>query len=58
MKDDKTYKGKPCRVSEIEIGDTLFTVISVQSETAKETLREKLKKQILTGIKEKTDQLD
>ena len=32
-----TYKDKPCRISEMTIGNTTFTVISVQSDAAKET---------------------
>lgn len=44
-----TYKDRPCRVSEMEIGNTLFTVISVQSEAAKETAYNKVKKLILDG---------
>lgn len=42
-----TYKDRPCRVSEMKIGNTLFTVISVQSEAAKETAYNKVKKLIL-----------
>ena len=43
-----TYKGKPCRTEEMTIGNTIFTVISVQSENARETAYEKIKKLILS----------
>ena len=42
-----TYQGRPCRTEEMKIGNTLFTVISVQSDAAKETAYEKVKKLIL-----------
>ena len=42
-----TNKGRPARVSEMMVGNTLFTVISVQSENAKETPCEKVKRLIL-----------
>ena len=29
---------KPCRVSEIQVGETIFTVISIESDLAKENL--------------------
>ena len=43
------HDGKPCRVSEMQIGTTLFTVISVESASAKETAYDKGKKLILTN---------
>ena len=43
----ETYKGRPCRVSEMQVGNTLFTVISVQSDRAKETAYDKVKRLIL-----------
>lgn len=43
------HDGKPCRVSEMQIGTTLFTVISVESASAKETAYDKVKKLILTN---------
>lgn len=43
------HDGKPCRVSEMQIGATLFTVISVESANAKETAYDKVKKLILTN---------
>jgi len=52
---DKAYNGKPCRVSQMVVGNTEFTVISVQSESAKETLYEKLKKHIMTRTKAMCD---
>ena len=42
-----TYKGRPCRTEEMQIGNTLFTVISVQSEHAEETAYDKVKRLIL-----------
>ena len=41
------YKGRPCTVLEMTVGNTLFTVISVQSDSAKETAFDKVKKPIL-----------
>lgn len=48
----ETYNGKPCLVSEMHVGNTIFTVISVQSDLAKETAYEKVKRLILTNAKE------
>ena len=45
----RIHDGKPCRVSEMQIGTTLFTVISVESASAKETAYDKVKKLILTN---------
>ena len=42
-----TYNGKPCRTEEMKVGDTLFTVISVESGKAKETAYEKVRKLIM-----------
>lgn len=44
-----TYGDKPCRITEMTVGNTLFTVISVQSDAAKETAYSKVKKLILDG---------
>ena len=44
--EEKRHDGKPCRVSEMQIGATLFTVISVESADAKETAYDKVKKLI------------
>ena len=46
----RTYNTKPCRSTEMAIGNTLFTVISVQSDAAKETAYDKVKKLILSGV--------
>lgn len=43
----RTHDGKPCRVSEMQIGATLFTVISVESADAKESAYDKVKKLII-----------
>ncbi|MDO4853442.1 MAG: hypothetical protein Q4A88_08515 [Clostridia bacterium] len=54
-----TYEGRPCTVSEMAVGNTLFTVISVQSDSARETTFEKVKKLILgncTSAPEKLSQ--
>jgi len=38
---------KPHRTSQMQIGDTLFTVISVESDRAREHLYDKVKRMIL-----------
>ena len=38
---------KPSRVTEMQIGDTLFTVVSVESDRARERLYDKVKRMIL-----------
>ena len=38
---------KPSRVTEMQIGDTLFTVVSVESDRARERLCDKVKRMIL-----------
>ena len=45
-----TYKDKPCRSSEMTVGNTTFTVISVQSDAAKETAYDKVKRLVLNGV--------
>lgn len=40
-------KNKPSRVTEMQVGDTLFTVVSVESDRAKERLYDKVKRMIL-----------
>lgn len=40
---------KPCRVTEMQIGDTLFTVVSVESDRAREHLYDKVKRMILNN---------
>lgn len=47
--EERTHDGKPCRVSEMQIGATLFTVISVESADAKETAYDKVKKLIINN---------
>ena len=42
-----TYKDRACRSSEMTIGNTTFTVISVQSDTARETAYDKVKRLVL-----------
>ncbi|MCQ2533270.1 MAG: hypothetical protein MJ172_01700 [Clostridia bacterium] len=49
------YRGKPCRSEEIPIGDTLFTVISVQSDKARETAFEKVKKLVLNSTQNRPE---
>lgn len=43
------HNGKPCRVDEMKVDTTLFTVISVQSDSAKETANDKVKNLILNN---------
>lgn len=45
---------KPHRVSEMQIGDTLFTVISVESDRAREHLYDKVKRMILNDDAKET----
>ncbi len=40
-------KNKPCRITEIQVGDTIFTVVSVESDRAIERLYDKVKRMIL-----------
>lgn len=40
-------KQKPSRVTEMQVGDTLFTVVSVESDRAREHLYDKVKRMIL-----------
>lgn len=40
-------KNKPSRVIEMQVGDTLFTVVSVESDRARECLYDKVKRMIL-----------
>jgi len=44
---DTITQNKPRRVTEIQIGDTIFTVVSVESERARESLYGKVKRMIL-----------
>ena len=45
---------KPCRVTEMQVGDTLFTVVSVESDRARELLYDKVKRMILNDEKQET----
>lgn len=49
MENTKTYNGRPCSISKIQIGATLFTVISVESANAKGTAYDKVKRLILNN---------
>ena len=40
---------KPNKVTEMQIGETLFTVVSVESDRAKEHLYDKVKRLIMDG---------
>ena len=40
-------KSTPSRISEMQIGNTMFTIISVQSDNARESAFDKVKKLIL-----------
>ncbi len=40
---------KPSRVTEMQIGDTIFTVVSVESDRAREPLYDKVKRMILNN---------
>ena len=46
----KTYRGRPCRSTEMKVGNTIFTVISVQSENAAETAYDKVKRLLLSDL--------
>ena len=45
---------KPHRTSQMQIGDTLFTVISVESDRAREHLYDKVKRMILNDEAQET----
>ena len=45
---------KPHRTSQMQIGDTLFTVISVESDRARERLYDKVKRMILNDDAKET----
>ena len=45
---------KPSRVTEMQIGDTLFTVVSVESDRAREHLYDKVKRMILNDENSET----
>lgn len=50
-----TYKGNPSRVTEMQVGNTLFTVVSIQSEHARETAYDKVRKLILNHASDADD---
>lgn len=43
---DKIPKNKPYRINEMQVGDTLFTVVSIESDHAREHLYDKVKRMI------------
>ena len=45
---------KPSRVTEMQVGDTLFTVVSVESDRAREHLYDKVKRMILNDENSET----
>lgn len=45
---------KPSRVTEMQVGDTLFTVVSVESDRARERLYDKVKRMILNNEDKET----
>lgn len=45
-----TIEEKPCRTSELQVGDTIFTVVSLQSDAARDTAYTKVKKLILNKV--------
>ncbi|MBQ0072226.1 MAG: hypothetical protein KBS81_10325 [Spirochaetales bacterium] len=49
------HNGRPCRLSEMTVGNTIFTVVSVQSDSASETAYEKFRKRILEDVGEKAN---
>ena len=40
-------ENKPHRVNEMQVGDTIFTIVSVESNRARERLFDKVKRMIL-----------
>ena len=51
---DTITQNKPRRVTEIQIGDTIFTVVSVESDRARERLYDKVKRMILDSEDKET----
>ena len=41
---------EPWRTSELQVGDTIFTVVSLQSDAARDTAYTKVKKLILNNV--------
>ena len=54
MEVDAITRNKPRRVTEIQIGDTIFTVVSVESDCARERLYDKVKRMILDSEDKET----
>ena len=50
----KIPDSKPNHTSQMQIGDTVFTVISVESDRAREHLYDKVKRMILNDEAQKT----
>ncbi len=40
---------KPYRTTEMQVGDTIFTIVSVESDRARERLYDKVKRMILNN---------
>ena len=51
---DAITRNKPRRVTEIQIGDTIFTVVSVESDRARESLYDKIKRMLLDNEDKET----
>lgn len=51
---DKISKNKPYRINEMQIGDTLFTVVSIESDRAREHLYDKVKRMIVNSTNTET----
>lgn len=51
---DTITRNKPRRVTKIQIGDTIFTVVSVESDRARECLYDKVKRMILENEDKET----
>ena len=49
MEVNSITNNKPSRVTEMQVGDTLFTVVSVESDRAREHLYDKVKRMILNN---------
>ena len=47
-------ESKPHHISQMQIGDTIFTVISVESDRAREHLYDKVKRMILNDETKET----
>ena len=54
MEVNSITNNKPSRVTEMQVGDTLFTVVSVESGRAREHLYDKVKRMILNDENSET----